>query len=295
MTPQKYEGVINAYEHFRDTGTFLGEDPTQKQYASESGHWYSLIDGSAVNVVPNKSKPGEFRPTTLRDAKALGYLCPSVTEVLKTTYKPMLEVYKLKQVVKACIEKPMIGGEDEAEYTSFILQASKEHAATAAQRGTDIHASIEHMLATGAIHTPYDRGASLALDALQIDWRISSSERSFACEEGYGGKVDLHCNQPPFSSWVVDFKTKDDWDEGDKLGYDENVMQLAAYANGLGMIQDGLRFPRLVSIFLSRDVPGKWTYREWSEVEGLTALKKFRLLLEYWFLDKNHRPKLPEL
>lgn len=269
------------------------EEP--KQYASEENHWYSLIDGSPCYEQPCKSRPGEFRKTTLTDAKKLGYLAPSVTEVLKVTHKPMLETWKLQQVVKACIEKPMIGGEDEKEYTAYILDASKQKVRDSARKGKEIHADIEGMLRDGCIEGPYDRAAALALEALQLDWRTASSERPFACEEGYGGKVDLHCNQPPFSSWVVDFKTKDDWEEGDKLGYDENVMQLAAYANGLGMIQDGLRFPRLISIFLSRDVPGKWTYREWNEVEGLTALKKFRLLLEYWFLDKSFRPKLPNV
>lgn len=269
-----------------------------KQYASESSsHWYDLRDGSAVNVVPNKSKPGEFRPTTLRDAKQLGYLCPSVTEILKVTHKPMLEQWKMRELVRCCIERPLIGGEEESEYTSMVLDASKQKAIEAASRGTEIHGIIERWLSgegPTASASPYLQAALDALSSSMVNTAHASPEKSFACDDGYGGKVDLHCNVL-FNRFVVDFKTKDDWEDESKLGYDEHVMQLAAYANGLGMVQEAQAWPRLISVFISREVPGKWAVKEWNEEEGIIALKKFRLLLEYWFLDKNYRPSLPEL
>lgn len=272
------------------------EEP--KQFASEGGsHWYSLIDGSAVNVVPNKSKPGEFRPTTLRDAKQLGYLCPSVTEILKITHKPMLEQWKMREVVRCCVERPIIGGEEESEYTSMVLDASKQKAIEAANKGTDIHGIIETWLkgeGPTASASPYLQAAQTALLQWVVLTTHASPEKSFACAEGYGGKVDLHCNIAPFNRYVVDFKTKDDWEDPSTLGYDEHVMQLAAYANGLGMIREAQPWPRLISVFISRNVPGKWAVKEWDEEQGVVALKKFRLLLEYWFLDKGYRPSLPE-
>lgn len=270
------------------------EEP--KQIASEGGsHWYSLIDGSAVNVVPNKSKPGEFRPTTLRDAKQLGYLCPSVTEILKVTHKPMLEQWKMREVVRCCIDKPIVCGEEEKEYASFILDASKQKAIEAANKGTEIHGLIERWLSEGLnVSTNlYIYAAMNSLKAAMVNIDNANPEKSFACAEGYGGKVDLHCNVL-FNRFVVDFKTKDDWEDESKLGYDEHIMQLAAYANGLGMVKEAQAWPRLISVFISREVPGKWAVKEWGEEEGILALKKFRLLLEYWFLDKGYRPSLPE-
>jgi hypothetical protein len=272
-----------------------------KQYASEGVHWYDIRDGSPCYEVENKSRPGTFRPMTLRDAKKLGYPCKSVTGILDSTHKPALEMWKMREVAKACIDRPFIGGEDEAEYISYVLNASKEKATTAAEKGSAIHGSIEKYLAWAsdgsALSFPPDlyeteehvRAAIRALDFLKVDWRKGRAEKSFACAEGYGGKVDMSCDQQ-FNRYVVDFKTKDDWEDGEKLGWDENVMQLAAYANGLGMIKEATAWPRLISIFISRDVPGKWFVKEWDEEEGILALKKFRLLLEYWFLNNNYRP-----
>ena len=62
------------------------------EIAKESGHWYDK-DGNPAYTQPNKSKPGETRPTTLRDAKAQN-LSPSVTTVLKIMAARGLEIWK---------------------------------------------------------------------------------------------------------------------------------------------------------------------------------------------------------
>ena len=54
----------------------------------KSAHWYSAA-GQACHEVPNKSKPGTSRPTTLRDARTMKLL-PSVTTILGLLDKPQL-------------------------------------------------------------------------------------------------------------------------------------------------------------------------------------------------------------
>jgi len=58
----------------------------QESFATSSGHWYAQ-DGSAAYTQPNKSKPGQTRPTTLRDAKKFD-LVPSVTGIIGMADKP---------------------------------------------------------------------------------------------------------------------------------------------------------------------------------------------------------------
>jgi hypothetical protein len=57
------------------------------------------------------------------------------------------------------------------------------------------------------------------------------SEKSFACELGFGGKLDLHAPADG-DGIVIDFKTKEFTDPAKVDAYDEHLMQLAAYRLG---------------------------------------------------------------
>jgi len=67
-------------------------------------------------------------------------------------------------------------------------------------------------------------------------------------------------------------------------GYDEHLMQLAAYRVGLGMPN-----ARCANLFVSRSVPGLCVIREWTQAEIETGWKMFHALLTFWQLKNDHR------
>jgi hypothetical protein len=104
------------------------------------------------------------------------------------------------------------------------------------------------------------------------------AERSFGHGAGFGGKCDLHA-----ANLVVDIKTKD-FAEGDKIdGYDEHLMQLAAYRVGLGMPE-----ARCANVFVSRSVPGLTVVKEWSAEDLNRGWEMFFRLLEFWQIKNQH-------
>jgi hypothetical protein len=108
--------------------------------ASESNHWYTR-DGVPQYTVPSK-KDGSPRATTLRDARTMN-LVPSVTTVLNVAAKPALLAWLQQQVLLAALTLPRRPDEPEKEYIDRIINDSKEQGRSAADAGTDIHASIQ--------------------------------------------------------------------------------------------------------------------------------------------------------
>jgi hypothetical protein len=116
----------------------------------------------------------------------------------------------------------------------------------------------------------------------EVEWQ---AERSFACDMGFGGKVDLFCRHPGV---VIDFKTKDFDDPQKVSAYDEHGMQLAAYAFGLGIAVDVA--PQRWNIFVSTRVPGLIVPVFHDENTYQRHFAMFRALLTYWQADKNYAP-----
>jgi len=242
---------------------------------AESGHWYGL-DGSPQYSV--KAKDGSMRPTTLRDARKLN-LCPSVTTVMKVAAAPGLEVWKQEQLLLAALTLPKRPDESEKDYITRIVADSKETGKNAAERGTRIHESIEKWF-EGNKNVEHPEIAESCMTAIEDHFKGFSeikwiTEASFAHPLGFGGKVDLHSQNG--SGIVVDYKTKEFTDPADVKGYDEHVMQLAAYRIGLG-----IPMARCANAFASVNQPGLIKIIEWSELELQRGEAMFKLLLEFW-------------
>lgn len=238
--------------------------------ASEQNHWYAM-DGSPMYTV--KSKEGNDRATTLRDARKLNLL-PSVTTIIKCAASPGLEAWKLNQMLLAALTLPRIENEPEESFVQRIVKDSKEHAKKAAERGTEVHAAIETfydgiMLANMA---EYQVGVGQSIEEAfgRLEFK---SEKSFASKHGFGGKVDLHADNV-----VIDLKTKEFTDPKDVKGYDEHRMQLAAYRIGLGMPN-----ARCANVFASVTEPGLCVVHEWSQEELSQGWQMFKGLLDYWY------------
>lgn len=193
--------------------------------ASESGHWYAK-DGTPTYRIIGAN--GRERNTDLRDAKKLG-LVPSVTTILNVAAKPGLNNWIQQQVLLAALTLPRADGEPEEDWIKRIMQDSKSVTQEAADRGTAMHTQIESYFEKRPGDYPdYVKETFFAVikEFGNQEW---SSEKSFAHQLGFGGKVDLHGGNV-----VIDFKTKEKVDDK-TTAYEEHLMQLAAYREGLGM------------------------------------------------------------
>ena len=254
----------------------LAKTPTIR--ASESNHWYSR-DGVPMYTV--EAKDGSQRSTTLRDARKLD-LVPSVTTVLGMAAKPALIAWMQQQVLMAALTLPRAADEGEDEYIKRIIRDSKEEGKAAADKGTDIHESIQGFF-EGKGYGKYPKETAVTAAKLhekygQQDW---IAERAFSHELGFGGKCDLHSLNG--GGIVVDIKTKDFSDPDSVVGYAENCMQLAAYRVGLGIPQ-----ATCANVFVSRSVPGLAVIYEWTEEELQQHWNMFVCLLQYWQHKTQH-------
>ena len=247
--------------------------------ASESNHWYTR-DGVPQYTV--EAKKGGQRNTTLRDARTMN-LVPSVTTVLNIAAKPALLAWMQQQVLYAALTLPRRPDEPEKEYIDRIINDSKEQGRSAADAGTDIHASIQGFYegqSTGK-HTEMVAACTQAID----NWagpRTWISERAFAHEAGFGGKCDLYSEAD--GGFVADIKTKEFTDPDKIGGYDEHLMQLAAYRVGLGVPN-----ARCANVFVSRNVPGLVVVKEWPLEQLDTGWAMFMHLLSFWQLKNDHK------
>jgi len=257
--------------------------------ASQSGHWYAA-DGSPAYEIPAKN--GALRPVTLRDARKHN-LYPSVTTILSVAAKPALEAWKVRQGILAALTLPMLEGETDDAFAERALADSREQSRRAAALGTLLHEQIERSF-TGTADPEWLPFVQPVRDWLNtnLGWRAWRAERSFASPLGYGGKVDLHGVANDGRGVVVDFKTKDFDSEkaADVKGYDEQGIQLAAYAHGLGL--DSPMVPMRVNLFVSTREPGLIVPHVWAEDTYDRHLAMFKALLTYWQADKGYSPKV---
>jgi hypothetical protein len=195
-----------------------------KQKNSESSHWYTKKGESAYQV---EGKTG-LRATTLRDARKLD-LVPSVTTILGVAAKPALTNWLQTQVLLSALTLPREPNEPESDWLERVMTDSKVQGRQAADRGTAIHGVIESYFDQKPSQEwpDYVRNADKALNDT-FGNQLWLSEKSFAHDLGYGGKIDLSAQ-----NLVVDFKTKET-DLAKVEPYHEHEMQLAAYCVGLG-------------------------------------------------------------
>jgi hypothetical protein len=256
---------------------------SENKYTAESGHYYTREGNPAYTV---KMKDGRERNTTLRDARK-DNLVPSVTTILKVAAAPGLEAWKQNQVLLAALTLPRKEGESESDWIDRVMQDSKETGRKAAERGTQIHAAIQQAFegdVYGDEFAPYIEGCDMAITNHfgQHDWVC---ELSFAHSLGFGGKVDMHTKSslPDGAGIVVDIKTKDFGPDDDIKGFDEHLMQLAAYRMGLMLPK-----ARCANVFVSRTHPGLAHVLEWDQEELDKGWAMFTRLLSYWQIKNNH-------
>lgn len=247
---------------------------SNKDHPAESTHWYTKKGAPAYEVM---SKTGNMRPTTLRDARVHKYI-PSVSTIIKCAASPGLDRWKQEQVLLSALTLSRDPDEQEADYLKRVMKDSKEQGKKAAERGTAIHASIEGFYEGKGVgkHPEHVRGLENALHA-RFGAQEWMAEQTFAHPMGYGGKTDLSC-----PGILLDVKTKEFGPDKLPEAYDEHLMQLAAYRNGMGMAG-----ARCANIFISVTNPGLVHVHPWEEEDMEKGLKMFCGLLDYWYAKTN--------
>lgn len=247
--------------------------------AAESLHWYGR-DGTPQYTVTAKN--GNQRATTLADARKMN-LVPSVTTIIKSAASPGLEAWKLNQMLLAALTLPRIDGEPEEELVQRIVKDSKEHAKMAAERGSAVHTAIENMY-SGVMYAEYAEHQAGVYREIEAVYGITEfqPEKAFAHELGFGGKVDLFTSQD--GGVVIDIKTKEFSDPAKVQGFDEHMMQLAAYRMGLDLPD-----ARCANVFVSVTVPGLVVVKEWSQEDLARGWLMFHFLLKYWQAKNQHK------
>tara|TARA_Y100001938_G_scaffold133326_1_gene192552 strand:- start:751 stop:1590 length:840 start_codon:yes stop_codon:yes gene_type:complete len=249
-----------------------------EKYKSEAGHWYTK-EGEPMYTIIGAN--GRERPTTLRDAKSLG-LVPSVTTIIGMVAKPSLENWKINQAINSALTLKKEENESLLEFAYRCKRDSKEIGRQAAEKGTEIHASIEKgFLGLGTSH-PYKIIKSWLDETFPNEEWIA--EDSFCAKQGYGGKIDLYSKSGIF----IDFKTKDNLEgkEPSKLVYDDHGMQLSAYAQGCN-----IKKPERVSIFVDRQDTNIILFHVWDKESHTKHKEMFNSILKFWQLVKNYEWK----
>lgn len=247
-------------------------------FAVESGHFY-LPDGSPFYDVPNKSRPGELRPATVRDALAAGAE-PSVSTILKAAAAPQLTRWMIEQALDSALTLPRMPDEPLDAFKARALQDSQEQGKQARERGTALHGAIERHCAC----LPYDeqfgphvRNVTAALAGVGIDLTAGKPEHAFCLPGLFGGKVDWHSENV-----VLDFKGVDDSKIGGRMGYPDHIRQLAAYRRGLGLPAGS----RLLNVFIGR-TEGAVMLREWTPAEESKGWREFYALAMFYRVSKG--------
>lgn len=241
-------------------------------------HYYDKA-GNPCYTVQRKDGKGE-RPTTIADARKLG-LYIGTTDVIKTASKPGLDWWKMEQVLNAILDaKHHASFDDKEKWKRYVKDLAAKEMNKASDRGSEIHNKMEEALLTGYLigEDPDFKILENALKTLDQALPMSGAEpeKSFACEHGYGGKIDL-CH-PKF---IVDFKTKGKDKVSKKDVWFDYCIQLAAYREGLGPKYKNAKCYNLIISTINHE---EVYLHQWSEDELERGKKMFFALLTYWKL-----------
>ena len=260
-------------------------------------HWYTQ-DGQSAHSQPTKSKSAKnpTRPTTIRDAKELKLL-PSVTSILRTIANPALDRWKQMQVVKACIDRPIVADEEWDDYTSYILEKAQEEAQDAADLGSKIHAGIENRIKgitdskDDEIKEYVDSGMS---KLAELGLEVHESEFvTVSPKYGYAGTCDLAYSKGKVCG-IVDFKSKRTKKDEPVVPSFGHAAQIAAYHVSYWSRDGDIRDNSIgYNVYISTTEPGRV---EVVSYDAATMRKEFSELFlpacQVWRYKNNYDPRL---
>lgn len=217
----------------------------------DSSHFYT-IDGESRWEVPNKSKPGEWRKTTLRDAKANDWL-PSPTTVAKVLSKPELDNWKFKQIIHSSLTLPRKPEETDDQYCDRIIEDAFEQVVDAADIGTQVHKAIENHfqgIAYDSAMSGYVELVEKWVERHKVTF-LKHETRIVDVELGVCGTTDaLITMEGRDGIGVLDIKTRKTKADKKVTPYTTEPLQIAFYAHPVGAVYG-------VNLYLSTTEPGR--------------------------------------
>lgn len=260
--------------------------------AQTASHWY-FRDGSPCHEVVMKTDKTKTRDTNLSDARKLG-LYPSVTNIIKILDAPQLDTWKINQYINFALTLPVIEGETVDERAQRVVRTGFDELDVARRRGTLAHRCIEEYLTDGDFK-PHDEVAEIM--APFLDWFKDTVSEVFYTEKtlvgaGYAGRVDLCARLKGYDdTFILDFKTRKP-SQGKLRCYDEDGMQLGAYAMAelLSQGPDPQEI-RTASILINSEIPSTPTLSVWSKEDQERLSKAFLSTFETWKLLKGYDPE----
>lgn len=248
------------------------------------GHWYDR-DGNSRHTIVGKN--GRERPTTLADGRRHN-LFPSVTTIMDIAGKPALIQWLQNQLLLAAIETPYDSSWCPDRWKKHIISKSRKIGEDAAKRGNEIHDYMEQFFKHGSVVTTAEPYIGSAIETIlsTFEGYVWIAEASFAHDDGFGGRVDLHGCDKDGNYVIIDFKTKDKSDEKDFVQYDDHRIQLAAYQCGLKLPENTRRFNLFISVH--RDTPGLCKLVECTKFDKYYDV--FYALLNLWQKKNGYKP-----
>ena len=155
---------------------------------NSSGHWYDQT-GARIETVTG-AKGQQVKPTVVHARKL--ELVPGVTTILRAANREALNTYREQQILAAVKANPQRPSEPDSDWFTRVLDASHEHASSAADLGGELHARIEAGLPDPTCEDP------VVLSALtELDRAVPGGRYAWLCEHptvsryGYATRADL--------------------------------------------------------------------------------------------------------
>lgn len=255
-----------------------------------ASHWYTKA-GDPCHKVEMTTRPGEWRNTSLRDARKLG-LVPSVTNVLRIIANPGLDAWKQSIAIEAALTHPVPDGDPIDEHIPAIVEEAKSISESAKLLGSKHHNTIESIIPWLNGETDeYLRDDAVPIETCEAfiswyhDYKLESHaiERAFVSPVGYGGRIDFEGAVFGVNTFI-DWKTQDTKGKGKIRFYPEWAWQLDAYAHGCGKPEY-----EIVSVGISTTEPGLIEMKQWDRSK-CNYFDVFLAAFNLWKRLKNYDP-----
>lgn len=263
--------------------------------SEDQSHWYDY-QANPRHFTPyaDKKRKGEFRKTTLKDAKREGYF-PSVTSILQIINKPGLELWKLEQCLMAALTLPRAEAETEDGFAKRVVEDMKAQTKEAARKGTALHNAAERYLQRKPLYLD-DAAAELFVPVRK--WLDDEVEEVILVEtvqvhqgEQYAGTIDLIAILKSYGPAIVDFKTSA---REDIKPYQEWSLQLESYRQAYLDTYPKASLPALLSVIIASDEPRDVLPHQWPEEGTESRINAFKAAHDLWRWSKDFPRTIPE-
>lgn len=245
---------------------------------NRGSHWYTR-EGYPMHTTTGKDGVG--RPTHVGDARKSGLL-PSVTSIISVLDKPQLNQWKQNTILAHSLTLPKIEGESVDDFAKRVSEDYYKSGQETMDLGSRVHAAIANYIQSGRIPEdelkPY---LNAYLEWIRVNnFTVESSEKTIVGPD-YAGTYDLIVTDRMHHRVLVDIKTTTI--KGKLKGYDEWVMQLAAY-NAVTKC-DGI-----ANLVLDKGQPGRWEALHYTQEEQVRAAELFSHCKAIWKIQKQYDP-----